>query len=115
MMEFMYDTENKIYYLIEINPKLWGSLELAIFSGVDFGVAIVSSALNDGKFKRIQWCKKQVSWVLDGDLVNIFKTRNWSALSDYFKPNHKLVLGENLFSIFLKCCWSIQKIMSGRS
>jgi len=37
-------TENNEYYLLEINPKLWGSLELAICSGVNFPLLMVQDS-----------------------------------------------------------------------
>lgn len=36
MVEFKYDSVNQLGWFIEINPRLWGSLHLAIESGVDF-------------------------------------------------------------------------------
>ena len=36
MVEFKKDERTGKYFLMEINPKFWGSLELAIASGVDF-------------------------------------------------------------------------------
>jgi len=36
MVEFKRDLVSGVYYLIEINPKFWGSLGLAIAAGVDF-------------------------------------------------------------------------------
>ena len=113
MMEFIYNSAEEKYFLIEINPKLWGSIDLAHCSGVDFGVAIVSSILNDGKFKPRSILKKQVSWVLDGDIVTIFRTRKFSALLSYFRANHTLIFGESLVSIFLKAYQSLKRIVGG--
>ncbi|MBC8165106.1 MAG: hypothetical protein H7Y20_04435, partial [Bryobacteraceae bacterium] len=39
------DTNTGTYYLMEINGRLWGSLQLAIDSGVDFPVLLVEAAL----------------------------------------------------------------------
>lgn len=39
-MEFKFDPRDKKYKLIEINPKLWGTLDLSIQSGVSFPVLI---------------------------------------------------------------------------
>ncbi len=39
-VEFKYDQRDKKYKLIEINPKLWGTLDLSIQSGVSFPVLI---------------------------------------------------------------------------
>jgi predicted ATP-grasp superfamily ATP-dependent carboligase len=36
MVEFRYDLRDDDYKLIEINPKFWGSLDLALAAGVDF-------------------------------------------------------------------------------
>src|SRR5438552_2435212 len=36
MVEFKYDRESGRYWLMEINPRLWGSVALAIDAGVDF-------------------------------------------------------------------------------
>ncbi len=39
-LEFKYDERDKTYKLIEINPKLWGTLDLSIKVGVDFPILI---------------------------------------------------------------------------
>ena len=39
-VEFKYDPRDKKYKLVEINPKLWGTLDLSIQSGVSFPVLI---------------------------------------------------------------------------
>ncbi len=40
MVEFRYDERDHDYKLMEINPKFWGSLELALAAGVDFPFAL---------------------------------------------------------------------------
>jgi predicted ATP-grasp superfamily ATP-dependent carboligase len=45
MVEFKYDSVQKKHYLIEINPKFWGSLELGLNSGVNFPDIIVKHCL----------------------------------------------------------------------
>lgn len=45
MLEYKHDATTGIYYLMEINGRLWGSLQLAIDSGVDFPVLLVETAL----------------------------------------------------------------------
>ncbi|MDQ2872297.1 MAG: hypothetical protein M3R35_04095 [Candidatus Eremiobacteraeota bacterium] len=47
MVEFKRHEGNGEFYLMEINPKLWGSLDLAIVSGCNFPVWI-ANALIDG-------------------------------------------------------------------
>lgn len=45
MVEFKLDRETGTPYIMEINGRLWGSLQLAIDAGVDFPRLLVSSAL----------------------------------------------------------------------
>ncbi|MHA1251554.1 MAG: carboxylate--amine ligase [Candidatus Helarchaeota archaeon] len=47
MVEFKLDHDSKIPYLIEINPRFWGSTPLAIFSGIDFPYLLYKIAIND--------------------------------------------------------------------
>lgn len=47
MVEFKRSDRDGEFYLIEINPKLWGSLDLAIQSGCDFPVWIVRALLGE--------------------------------------------------------------------
>jgi predicted ATP-grasp superfamily ATP-dependent carboligase len=45
MVEFKYDRRQHVYKLMEINPRFWGSLPLAIQCGVNFPVYQVQMAL----------------------------------------------------------------------
>jgi len=47
MVEYKLDRRTSIPYLMEINGRLWGSLQLAVDSGVDFPSLLVSAALGD--------------------------------------------------------------------
>jgi predicted ATP-grasp superfamily ATP-dependent carboligase len=47
MLEYKRDMNSGTYYLMEINGRLWGSLQLAIDSGVDFPVLLVKAALGE--------------------------------------------------------------------
>ncbi len=51
MVEFKRSDRDGELYLMEINPKLWGSLDLAIASGADFPVWI-ARALVEGSFPK---------------------------------------------------------------
>jgi predicted ATP-grasp superfamily ATP-dependent carboligase len=48
MVEFKQDAETGESYLMEINGRFWGSLQLAIDAGVDFPRMLAASALGDG-------------------------------------------------------------------
>jgi predicted ATP-grasp superfamily ATP-dependent carboligase len=47
MVECKYDPRSDRYYVMEINPRFWGSLQLAIDAGVDFPALLVACALGD--------------------------------------------------------------------
>jgi len=49
MVEFKRDYETGEYYILEINPKLWGSLDLAVCKRIDFPRYIVETFLYDKK------------------------------------------------------------------
>lgn len=45
MVEFKLDTRRNVPFLMEINGRLWGSLQLAIDAGVDFPLLLVHAAM----------------------------------------------------------------------
>jgi len=45
MVEFKYNSATKEGWFIEVNPRLWGSLHLAIESGVDFPALLYTAAI----------------------------------------------------------------------
>lgn len=47
MVEFKVSDESGEPYLMEVNPRLWGSLQLAIDAGVDFPTLMVRAALGE--------------------------------------------------------------------
>jgi predicted ATP-grasp superfamily ATP-dependent carboligase len=49
MVEYKVDASTQIPYIMEINGRLWGSLQLAIDAGVDFPALLVEAALNTGE------------------------------------------------------------------
>ncbi len=82
MVEFRIEEESGEYYLIEINPKFWGSLELATAWGLDFPRFLIESQfVPDSEHSRpprqpIRGC---FSWILPG-------------FSAYFRTNPKVWL-----------------------
>ncbi len=84
MLEYKYDAATGIPYLMEINGRLWGSLQLAIDSGVDFPVLLVQAALNIPFRPLMEYSAGVKSrWEL-GDLDNL--------LAVLFQPAAKLAL-----------------------
>ena len=71
MLEFKYHA-NK-YYLIEINPKFWGSLDLAIASNVDFPNSLCLMLMVSSQRRDLYRLNMKFHWPLNGDLQNSIK------------------------------------------
>jgi predicted ATP-grasp superfamily ATP-dependent carboligase len=71
MLEYKRDAKTGIYYLMEINGRLWGSLQLAIDSGVDFPRLLVEAALGSPSAPVTEYrigVRSQWEW---GDVDNL--------------------------------------------
>ena len=73
MVEFKRDINGELY-LMEINPKFWGSLDLAIAAGVNFPDLAVKIAQGKKLKARTYHAKEKIfQWPLDGDIWVGFK------------------------------------------
>lgn len=82
MLEFKIDTKDKKPKFLEINPRFWGSLSLAIYAGVDFPYFLYKITQGE-KVKKIKRYKIGVkSLYLLGDIGNFFKTSRFQILKD---------------------------------
>lgn len=71
MIEYKRDTRSGRNYLMEINPRFWGSLQLAIDAGVDFPWYLVQAALGRPargagwqEGLRSRWCLGEVDHLI---------------------------------------------------
>lgn len=71
MAEFKLDSRDKEFKLLEINPKFWGSLNLAIASGVDFPYLTCKMAI-DGDIDPIFEYRENVKfrWLFPWDILH---------------------------------------------
>jgi predicted ATP-grasp superfamily ATP-dependent carboligase len=109
MLEFL--ISNDMHTLIEINPKFWGSFELSYCAGLSFADAYIQCLSKMPVYMDYRIHQKSIYWPLDGDIVNLFKSRNFKGFIDYFKSDSYVVLGENFTSIFYKLLWTLKKII----
>ena len=79
MAEFKYNEEQKQAWLLEVNPRFWGSLALAIHAGVDFPYLLYRMAL-DGDIEPVLDYQKNVQgrWIM-GDMFAKLSQRGRSA------------------------------------
>lgn len=75
MVEFKISQSDGHLYLMEINPKLWGSLDLAISCGVNIPVDIVSLIIEPNQpFKEKPYIiGKLFSWPFDGEIRHVLE------------------------------------------
>ena len=93
MIEFKRHNESNKLFFMEINPKLWGSLDLAISSGVNIPQMIVNVHSN----KNIKYAKKayklglKYSWTLNGEIQHLIGKPSsfFSILLDFLNPKVK--------------------------
>ena len=97
MVEFKYDKINDEYFFIEINPKFWGSLELGLKSGINFGRVLVDSFFNRLEYKTTYNKGIKFYWPLDGDIITILKERKLFIVLDYLKFDYYTNVTSKLF------------------
>jgi predicted ATP-grasp superfamily ATP-dependent carboligase len=89
MVEFRRDFNDGQFKLMEINPKFWGSLDLAIAAGVDFPYHLYKMVI-EGDINPIFNYKVglRFMWPLPDDLLRTLNklTSVKSFLSDLFNP-----------------------------
>jgi predicted ATP-grasp superfamily ATP-dependent carboligase len=84
MVEFKLNDKTNAPYLMEVNGRLWGSLQLAIDAGVDFPALLVKLALGENPAPVLSYpagVRSRWEW---GDLDNL--------LASLFHSDRKLVL-----------------------
>lgn len=85
MAEFRRDPRDGQAKLIEINPRFWGSLNLAIQSGVDFPWMLYQMARGE-RIEPVHDYREGVvgRWLLQGDLLHYLKNPNRRAMNPGF-------------------------------
>ena len=73
MVEFKVDPRDNKPKLMEINPRFWGSLPLAIYSGVDFPYLLYKIAMGED-FEAVTTYKTGIRsrYLLPGDIMHFF-------------------------------------------
>lgn len=87
MVEFRIDARTNEPKLMEINPRFWGSLQLAIHSGVNFPYLLYELAINGDVEPVFEYeVGKKVRWLLPGDILWFLSTPNkLKSLPEFLK------------------------------
>ncbi len=92
MVEFKMDSRDGIPKLMEVNPRFWGSLALAIQSGVNFPYLLYRMARGE-RFDPVEryTLGKRCRWLLPGDLLHFLHNPDRSRMNPgffrFFEPN----------------------------
>ncbi|TAK05933.1 MAG: hypothetical protein EPO39_10185 [Candidatus Manganitrophaceae bacterium] len=98
MVEFKFDEARKQYFIIEINPRYWGSLPLAVESGVNFPLLHAQSALEIDYEPVLEYQVGVRLRFLDKDLKSILSHMR----SDKTNARKKMSLFLEVFNPFIK-------------
>ena len=116
MVEFKLDSRDNQFKLMEINPKFWGSLNLAIASGVDFPYLFCLLAKGE-KFEPVFKYKQGVKfrWLFPNDFMYLLAHRGLSLkfYKDFFDKTVKYDISSsdikpNILELFLVGGYLIQ-------
>jgi len=114
MVEFKYCESREDFVLMEINGKFWGSLELGLSAGVNFGADLIRLFRGETLSYSEQYERNcEFYWPLDDDLLTLWKTGALGRIGDYWKPNAHTNLGQSLSSDVIKSLRLASKIVGG--
>lgn len=94
MVEFKKHSDGE-YKLMEINPKFWGSLELALAAGVNFPAMLLQKAANEKVIQNLPYKQITFQWLMNGELFHAIE-----------KPSAMLKIVAQLFSSKKDFWWS---------
>jgi predicted ATP-grasp superfamily ATP-dependent carboligase len=85
MVEFKRDLRDGRPKLMEVNPRFWGSLALAVRAGVNFPLLLVRWARGETMGPRPEYALGvRARWLLPGDLLHFFANPNRFRLEPSF-------------------------------
>jgi hypothetical protein len=114
MVEFKFSESIKDFQLIEINGKFWGSLELALSAGVNFGADLVRLFRGEKLAYSEEYDRAvEFYWPLDDDLLTLLKTRSLRRIADYWKANAHTNLFQSMRADTAKSLRLAKKIIAG--
>jgi predicted ATP-grasp superfamily ATP-dependent carboligase len=111
MVEFKHQEASDRLVLMEINPKFWGSVELALEAGVDFAADLVRVFRGEAlTYSECYDRQLHFYWPLDGDLVHLVRIWQPGKVREYCAPHARTNLGYSHTADALKAlrtCWQM--------
>ena len=99
MVEFRVDSRTEEPKLMEINPRFWGSLQTAVFSGVDFPNLLLLLGLENECHQTFNYkAGIRVRWLFFGDILWFIKSKKTLQNITSFLTFYKKDLSYDIFS-----------------
>lgn len=115
MLEYKFNSSLSKYYLIEINPKFWGSLDLSYALDLSFGsdlVKLFKGEIIPTVVPRVKYQKGiHYYWPFDGDLYVLFKMKKVFLIAHYFKKDARTNVRSNILVCLIKLFLTLKKIL----
>jgi predicted ATP-grasp superfamily ATP-dependent carboligase len=88
-LDFLVDQQGKAYFM-EINPRFWGSLQMAVLAGVDFPWLLYRLA-KEGDIEEVHTYKTGIlcRWLLPGDILHLLTNKNRLSMNPSFLAGKK--------------------------
>ncbi len=85
MVEFKVDNNNQAW-LLEINPRTWGSIELASVAGLNFANAYAQLSVGEAVEPKKAAIGKRCRWLIPGDIAHfVANPKRFSLQPSFFK------------------------------
>ena len=119
MVEFKVDPRDSVPKLMEINPRFWGSVQLAIVAGVDFPFFLYQIATGQQiepvlKYKLGVKCR----WLIPGDVLHFLSNPNRFQLKpsffQFWGTYYDILSLDDMGPLFGFCFASLKSIFSSR-
>lgn len=98
-MDFMVDPRDNILKFLEINPRFWGCLQMAIYAGVDFPwllykLGIEGSVESITKYETGLMCR----WLLPGDIMHFISNNKRKNMDPPFLAGKRHNVRDDIIS-----------------
>jgi len=118
MVEFKYNEKKNKGWLIEVNPRFWGSLALPIMAGVDFPYLLYKMAI-DGDVEPVLDYKEGIvaRWIL-GDILatlsHIKADKSVKPIIEFFRSKHDVqddFYWDDMKPFYSQCSYYLSKFI----
>lgn len=98
-LEFIVDAKDNKFKFMEINPRFWGSLQMAITAGVDFPWMLYNLS-GEGKIDATFKYKSGLmcSWLLPGDILHFIANKDRKKMNPPFLAGKKYGAHDDIIS-----------------